>query len=85
MKKFLRFSLVVLFAVLGTSNAMAEDIIWQEDWTGYSIDVLPSNSNYSFSGTVFNEDNSIKSGTKLFDANLAGGTAPEFKFNDNIG
>ena len=85
MKKFLRFSLVVLFAVLGTSNAMAEDIIWQEDWTGYSIDVLPSNSNYSFSGTVFNEDNSIKSGTKLFDANLAGGTAPELMIAKSVG
>ncbi len=77
MNKILRYSLMAVLAVFGFGNAMAEDVIWSEDWTGCDPAVLPTNSNYSFTGTVFNEDGSIKSGTKIYDANLAGGTAPE--------
>ncbi len=64
---------------------MAEDVIWSEDWTGCDPAVLPTNSNYTFTGTVFNEDGSIKSGTKIYDANLAGGEAPELLVAKNGG
>ena len=85
MKQILRYSLVALLAVMGFGNAMAEDVIWQEDWTGCDPAVLPSNANYAFTGTVFNDDGSIKSGTKIYDANLAGGEAPELLVAKNGG
>ena len=70
---------------MGFGNAMAEDVIWQEDWTGCDPAVLPTNTNYAFTGTVFNDDGSIKSGTKIYDANLAGGEAPELLVAKNGG
>lgn len=90
MRKFLRFSLVALFAVLGMSNAMAEDIIWQEDWTGWTAKIVPTADekcpdNYSFVGTVTNTDGSFKSGTTIFDESLAGGTAPELMIAKSAG
>lgn len=86
MKKTLRYFFAsALMLVCG--SAMAEDIIWQENWTGYSADANPQgvNANYTFEGTVLNEDGSIKSGTKIYDANLAGGTAPELLVAKNGG
>lgn len=49
----------------------AEDIIWQEDWTGYAKDDVPSavNSNYS--------ETNGGSTTKIYEETLAGGTSPE--------
>lgn len=74
-------SMFMLFA----GQAMAEDIIWQEDWSGVSsftddpfkADPASFNSNYTFTGTVLNEDGTVKSGTKFFNEKLAGGEAPE--------
>jgi len=71
MKKFLRFSLVALFAVLGMSNAMAEDIIWSEDFSSYSADDVPSGGDYSYACA------NGKSDTKIYAEALAGGTSPE--------
>ena len=85
MKQILRYSFVALLAIMGFGNAMAEDVIWQEDWTGCDPAVLPTNTNYAFTGTVFNDDGSIKSGTKIYDANLAGGEAPELLVAKNGG
>ena len=85
MKQILRYSFVALLAIMGFGNAMAEDVIWQEDWTGCDPAVLPTNANYAFTGTVFNDDGSIKSGTKIYDANLAGGEAPELLVAKNGG
>ena len=85
MNKILRYSFVALLAVLGMGNAFAEDIIWQEDWTGCSADVLPTNANYTFTGTTYNDDGSIKSGTKIYEQNLAGGVAPELLVAKNGG
>ena len=73
--------------MLGMS-ASAEDIIWQEDWSGVTeFKVNPSNFNpaYTFTGFVLNEDQSFKSGTTFYNENLAGGTAPELLLAKNGG
>ena len=69
-------SALVLFA----GQAFAEDIIWQEDWSGvteFKVDPSTFNSNYTFTGTVLNDDGSFKSGTTFYNEKLAGGEAPE--------
>lgn len=71
MKKFLRFSLVALFAVLGMSNAMAEDIIWSEDFSSYSADDVPSDGDYNYVCV------DGASATKIYEQALAGGKSPE--------
>ena len=69
MKKILRFSLLALLAIFGLGNAMAEDIIWQEDWTGWTAKINPNTdpkcpSNYSFTGTTLQDDGvTYKGGT----------------------
>ena len=73
---------MALFAVFGMGNAFAEDIIWSEDWTGWEAKIVPSEDakcpqNYTFVGTVTNDDGSFKSGTAIYNENLAGGSAPE--------
>ena len=76
-----------MLVMLGMS-AYAEDIIWQEDWSGVTdvkIDPASFNSNYTFTGTVLNEDGTPKSGTMFYSQNLAGGTAPELLIAKNGG
>ena len=67
--------------VLFTGQAFAEDIIWQEDWSGFaeSVKVDPNglNPNYTFTGTTLNEDGSYKGGTAIYNEKIAGGDAPE--------
>ena len=81
MNKILRYSFVALLAMVGWSNAMAEDVIWSEDWStwgDYVKKVIDDvNSNYTFTGIVKNEDGSFKSGTTIYNESLAGGQAPE--------
>jgi hypothetical protein len=62
---------MALFAVLGTSSAMAQDvdIIWEEDFSSYSKDDVPSGGDYSYVCTG--------GGTKIYAEELAGGAAPE--------
>ncbi len=87
MNKILRYSFMALMAML-FGNVFAEDIIWQEDWSSYkdALTVLPNNPNYSFTGMTYNDDGvTIKSGTKLYDATLAGGEAPELLLAKNGG
>lgn len=64
---------MALFAVLGTSSAMAQDvdIIWEEDFSSYSANDVPSGGDYNY---VCVDGNSA---TKIYDEKLAGGTAPE--------
>lgn len=69
-------SALVLFA----GQAFAEDIIWQEDWSGvteFKTDPSTVNPNYTFGGTVLNDDGTFKSGTAIYNEKLAGGEAPE--------
>ena len=74
--------------MLVCGSAMAEDIIWQEDWssvTDFAANPNNFNSNYSFTGTVLKDDGTVKSGTKFYNENLAGGEAPELLVAKNGG
>ena len=79
MNKKLRFSfMAALLALCGAVSA--QDVIWEEDWssaTEFKVDPSGFNSNYTFTGTTFNDDGSYKGGTAIYDENLAGGDAPE--------
>ena len=88
MNKILRYSFAMLLACVGFTAQAQEQVIWQEDWSAYDATVDPATVNpgvYFFEGTVYNEDGSIKSGTKFYDANLAGGEAPELLIAKNGG
>ena len=68
MMKNLRFALMSVLMVFAGS-VFAEDIIWSEDWTGAEANAVPFSINSSYA--------SEGDGTKIYDANLAGGVAPE--------
>ena len=87
MVKNLRYVLMSMLVMFGMS-AYAEDIIWQEDWsevTDFTMNPNNFKSNYTFTGFELKEDQTVKSGTKFYDANLAGGTAPELLIAKNGG
>lgn len=70
MMKTLRYFFVAALAMV-SFNAMAEDIIWSEDFSSYKADDVPTGDTFSYAcenggGT-----------TKIYEANLAGGTSPE--------
>ena len=68
MNKILRYSFVALLAMV-FAPSFAEDIIWQEDFSSYAADAVPAGGTYNYV--------CVGSGTKIYDANLAGGTSPE--------
>lgn len=76
MNKILRLSLIALLAVF-CKTTFAEDIIWSEDFSSYKANAVPSGgaNNYVCVG----------SGTKIYNENLAGGTAPELLIGKNGG
>lgn len=72
MNKILRYSLVALLAIMGWSNALAQDVIWSEDFSSYKADDVPSGGTYNYVCA----DNGTNI-TKIYEANLAGGESPE--------
>ena len=88
MKKTLRLVLMSMF-VLFAGQAMAEDIIWSEDWSGWSeyvkVDPNGINPNYTFTGTTYKDDGSYKGGTAVYNESTAGGEAPELLVAKNGG
>jgi len=70
MIKSLRFLFASLL-MLVCGNAMAEDIIWQEDFSSYKADDVPAGGDYQY---VCVDGGSA---TKIYAEQLAGGTAPE--------
>lgn len=72
MNKILRYSFVALLAMVGWSNALAQDVIWSEDFSSYKADDVPSGGNYNYVCA----DNGTNI-TKIYEANLAGGESPE--------
>jgi D-sedoheptulose 7-phosphate isomerase len=87
MIKNLRYVLMGMLVMFGMS-AMAEDIIWQEDWsevTDFTMNPNIFKSNYTFTGSVLKEDGTVKSGTKFYNESMAGGTAPELLIAKNGG
>lgn len=72
------FMLTVMAFFAG--NAMAEDVIWSEDFSGFADKDVPNGGTYSYvcEGTTYNDDGTVKSGTRIYGSdNMAGGTAPE--------
>ena len=74
--KLFMLTVMALFA----GNVMAEDIIWSEDFSSYAEKDVPSGGTYSYvcEGTTYNDDGSVKSGTRIYGSeNIDGGTAHE--------
>ncbi|MBR1463679.1 MAG: Ig-like domain-containing protein [Prevotella sp.] len=87
MMKSLRLALVLALAMV-CGNMFAQTTVWEEDWSEYTdpnANPANVNSNYTFEGSVLNDDGTVKSGTKIYNANLAGGTAPELLIAKNGG
>ena len=80
MKKNLRYLFTAVLMMFGMT-AMAQDVIWSEDWAGWAdhvkVDPNGINSNYTFTGTTFKDDGTYKGGTGVYAEALAGGEAPE--------
>ena len=76
MKKFLRISLVALFATL-CNSAFAEEIIWAEYFSTYAANAVPSGGDFGYVCTG--------SGTKIYNENLSGGEAPELLIGKSNG
>ena len=67
-------------------DAQDGDILWQEDFTGYSTLPATASGDHVYGGaTVTYATVSSTSDTKLYDATLAGGTAPEILIAKNNG
>ncbi len=88
MKKNLRYLFTAVLMMFGMT-AMAEDVIWSEDWAGWAdhekVDPNGINSNYTFTGTTFKDDGTYKGGTAIYNDVLAGGEAPELLIAKNGG
>ena len=70
MNKILRYSFIAALAL--TCNAgFAQTYIWQEDFGNYEADDVPTGGTYGYVCT------NGKGNTKVYDASLAGGEAPE--------
>ena len=78
MKKFLRLSLVALFATL-CNVAFAEDILWSEDFSSYANGDVPTGGDYNYVCV-----NGVST-TKIYNEKLAGGEAPELLISKNNG
>ena len=76
MKKFLRLSLVALFATV-FNVVSAEDILWSEDFSSYAKNDVPAGGDYNYV--------CVGSGTKIYAENLATGTSPELLIGANGG
>ena len=79
MNKTLRTMFACMLMMFGMT-AMAEDIIWSEDFSAVTdVNANPATlyPNYTFTGTVLKDDGTVQSGTKFYNEKSAGGTAPE--------
>lgn len=68
MNKILRLSFIAVLAMV-FNVSFAETKIWSEDWTGAKKDQTPAQVNKNYS--------SENAGTKIYEADLAGGKSPE--------
>ncbi|MGN0211805.1 MAG: Ig-like domain-containing protein [Muribaculaceae bacterium] len=75
MKKFLRISLVALFATL-CNSVFAEEIIWAEYFSTYAANEVPAGGDFGYvcTGT-----------TKIYNEKLSGGEAPELLIGKSNG
>ena len=77
MKKLLLLLSFCFYATIYNVATAAESVLWEEDFSSYSAGAVPTGGLYSYSCTV--------SGTKIYDANLAGSTSPELLIAKNGG
>lgn len=70
MKKLLRLSFIALMAMVA-NVAMAEDILWQEDFSSYVAKDVPAGGTYNYVCTDGASD------TRIYEEALAQGTSPE--------
>ena len=75
MKKFLRISLVALFATL-CNSAFAEEIIWAEYFSTYAANDVPAGGDFGYVCT---------GSTKIQNEKLSGGEAPELLIGKSNG
>lgn len=76
MVKTLRYFLLAALAMV-SYNVAAEDIIWSEDFSSYAADAVPAGGDFNYA--------CVGSGTKVYDQNMAGGTAPELLIGKSKG
>lgn len=69
MKQHLRSLWTLLLLMMWCSVGFAQTTIWSEDWTGCKSGALPKNINSNYSSKY--------NGTKIFNEDTGGGTAPE--------
>ena len=74
------FLVTCLLLVIGGGSSLAQDevIIWSENWTGCSAEQQPSEIN-----TMYSQTDNSSSKTKIYNHDLAGGTAPELLVTAN--
>ena len=74
-----------VYANIDENIAPLNTILWSETWSGGSANETPSE--YGKEGTIVYEGNvtynQIVANTKLYDANIAGGTSPELLLSEN--
>ena len=75
MKKIL-LSLVALMA-MSVQAALAQDLIWNEDFSSFEANAVPSGGDYQYV--------CVGSSTKVYNENLAGGEMPELLISKNGG
>lgn len=75
MKKIL-LSLVALMA-MSVQTALAQDLIWNEDFSSFETNAVPSGGDYQYV--------CVGSSTKVYNENLAGGEMPELLISKNGG
>lgn len=67
--KSIFLSLLMMVIGMNVASAQTEVTLWQEDFSSYSKDAVPSGGTYSYECTGAN--------TKIYEEALAGGTSPE--------
>lgn len=70
MKNYLRYAFIAVLAFI-CNVSFGQTYLWQEDFSSYEADAVPTGGTYSYVCTDGG------SATKIFNENLAGGTSPE--------
>ena len=76
MNKILRYSFIAILAFI-CNVSFAQTILWEEDFSSYEANAVPADGTYNYVCTA--------SGTKIYNQDLAGGTAPELLVGKSTG
>lgn len=78
MNKILRISMIAVLALIANFS-FGQTYLWQEDFSSYKADAVPTGGTYSYVCTDGG------SATKIFNDNMAGGTSPELLVSKKSG